>query len=82
MQVRDVIIDRGLVSDTYVIAGVSDGTASITVKRIPFVTLMRLAIVLLLLGMGLVALFDPRYGAVTDAAAPDTNRDANPEVAD
>ena len=82
MQVRDVIVDRGLVSDTYVIAGVSDGTASITVKRIPFVTLMRLAIVLLMLGMSLVALFDPRYGAVTDAAAPDTNRDANPEVAD
>jgi cytochrome c-type biogenesis protein CcmF len=82
MQVRDVVIDRGLVADTYVIAGVSDGTASITVKRVPFVTLMRLAIVLLLLGMVLVALFDPRYGAMTDATVFDTDRDTAPEAAD
>jgi cytochrome c-type biogenesis protein CcmF len=82
MQVRDVVIDRGLVTDTYVIAGVSDGTASITVKQVPFVTLMRIAIVALLLGMTLVALFDPRHGAVTDTAIRATARDTSPEVAD
>jgi len=82
MQVRDVVIDRGLLADTYVIAGVSDGTASITVKQVPFVTLMRLAIVSLLLGMSLVALFDPRHGAMTDTAVRGTARDPNPEVAD
>ncbi|RCU44430.1 cytochrome C biogenesis protein [Haloplanus salinus] len=82
MQVRDVVIDRGLVTDTYVIAGVSDGTASITVKQVPFVTLMRVAIVALLLGMSLVALFDPRHGAVTDTAIRAAARDTSPEVAD
>jgi len=82
MQIRDVLIDRGLLTDTYVIAGVSDGTASITVKRIPFVTLMRLSILLLLVGMALVALFDPRHGAATGVSLREPNRDADPEVAD
>jgi cytochrome c-type biogenesis protein CcmF len=85
MQIRDVLIDRGLVVDTYVIAGVSDGTASITVKRVPFVTLMRVAILALLVGMGLVLLFDPRHGVAT-ALDVGTDRgagaDADPEVAD
>ncbi|WP_158059500.1 cytochrome c biogenesis protein CcsA [Halorussus halophilus] len=62
MQVRDVIIDRGLISDTYVIVGVSDGTASVTVKRIPMMTVMRLAILMLLVGMSLVLLYDPAHG--------------------
>lgn len=62
MQVRDVIIERGLISDTYVIVGVNDGTASITIKRIPLMSLMRLAIVMLLAGMSLVFLYDPAYG--------------------
>jgi len=82
MQVRDVLIDRGLLADTYVIAGVSDGTASITVKRIPFVTLMRLSILSLLVGMALVALFDPRHGAATDVRIREPSRDAKPEVSD
>jgi len=82
MQIRDVLIDRGLLADTYVITGVSDGTASITVKRIPFVTLMRLSIVLLLVGMSLVALFDPRHGAATGVSVRELSRDADPEVAD
>jgi len=82
MQIRDVLIDRGLVSDTYVIAGVSDGTVSLTVKRIPFVTLMRLAIVLLLAGMSLVLLFDPRHGALTSAGVRDPSGGSAPEVAD
>ncbi|AZH26374.1 cytochrome c biogenesis protein CcsA [Haloplanus aerogenes] len=81
MQIRDVLIDRGLLVDTYVIAGVSDGTASITVKRIPFVTLMRLSILSLLVGMALVALFDPRHGVTTGTGIHST-RDTNPEVAD
>jgi cytochrome c-type biogenesis protein CcmF len=80
MQVRDVLIDRGLLVDTYVIAGVSDGTASITVKRIPFVTPMRVAIVLLLAGMALVLLFDPRYGVATETSAGERTRESNPEV--
>jgi len=82
MQIRDVLIDRGLLVDTYVIAGVSDGTASITVKRIPFVTLMRLSILSLLAGMALVALFDPRHGVTAGTGVRDANRDTNPEVAD
>ncbi|MFB6103366.1 MAG: hypothetical protein ABEJ73_12490 [Haloplanus sp.] len=82
MQIRDVLIDRGLLTDTYVIAGVSDGTASITIKRIPFVTPMRLAIVALLAGMALVLLFDPRHGALTGAGVREPSRDTNPEVAD
>ena len=82
MQVRDVLIDRGLVADTYVIAGVSDGTASITVKRIPFVTLMRLSLVMLLTGMSLVLLFDPKYGAWTETATAETARTPTTEAAD
>jgi cytochrome c-type biogenesis protein CcmF len=62
MQVRDVAVDRGPLRDTYVIAGLSDGTASVTVKRIPFMTPLRVAVLLLLGGMSLVALFDPRHG--------------------
>lgn len=77
LQVRDVLIDRGLVSDTYVIAGVSDGTASITIKRIPMMTLLRVSLVLLLLGMGLVLVFDPRHGLVkwTTAARSQSSTD-------
>ncbi|WP_311173867.1 cytochrome c biogenesis protein CcsA [Halobellus ordinarius] len=69
LQVRDVLIDRGLLVDTYVIAGVSEGTASISVKRIPFVTLMRLSIAALLAGMVLVLIFDPRHGIRTNSIA-------------
>ncbi|WP_137284410.1 cytochrome c biogenesis protein CcsA [Halorussus salinisoli] len=82
MQVRDVIVDRGLVSDTYVIAGVSDGTASITVKRIPLMTLLRASIVLLLTGMLLVLLFDPKHGVRTRTETRQTDATAEPEVAD
>ncbi|QCC46450.1 cytochrome c biogenesis protein CcsA [Halobellus limi] len=67
LQVRDVLIDRGALVDTYVIAGVSDGTASMSVKRIPFVTLMRLSILSLLLGMLLVFVFDPKHGVRTSS---------------
>jgi cytochrome c-type biogenesis protein CcmF len=69
LQVRDVLIDRGPLVDTYVIAGVSDGTASISVKRVPFMTLMRLSIVSLLVGMVLVLIFDPRHGVRTNSIA-------------
>jgi cytochrome c-type biogenesis protein CcmF len=83
MQVRDVLVDRGLVSDTYVIAGVSDGTASITVKRIPMMTAIRISILSLLSGMVLVLVFDPAWGirrvlstrdrSADDAADPTTS---------
>jgi cytochrome c-type biogenesis protein CcmF len=62
MQVRDVVVSRGLVADTYVIAGLSDGTASVTVKRIPLMTAIRASILMLLTGMTLVLVFDPMWG--------------------
>ncbi|WP_256546047.1 cytochrome c biogenesis protein CcsA [Halobellus inordinatus] len=74
LQVRDVLIDRGPLVDTYVIAGVSDGTASISVKRVPFVTLMRVSILALLVGMLLVLFFDPRHGVRTSASAGTSDR--------
>jgi len=80
MQVRDVLIDRGLVSDTYVIVGVSDGTASITVKRIPLMTLMRLAILMLLAGMSLVLLYDPAHGVRSRTRARDADRATGTDV--
>ena len=76
LQVRDVLIDRGPLVDTYVIAGVSDGTASITVKRVPFATLMRVSIVALLVGMLLVFIFDPRHGVRTSMSARSTDRES------
>lgn len=82
MQIRDVLIDRGLVSDTYVIAGVSDGTASITVKRIPMMTLMRVSLVLLLAGMSLVLVFDPQYGVHSRSGVGTTRNETEPEIAD
>ncbi|WP_458185593.1 cytochrome c biogenesis protein CcsA [Haladaptatus sp. NG-WS-4] len=65
MEVRDVLIDRGLTHDTYVIAALNDGTASLTVKRIPLMTPIRLSVALLLVGMTLVLLFDPVHGLRT-----------------
>jgi cytochrome c-type biogenesis protein CcmF len=62
LQVRDVVVDRGLLADTYVIAGVGDDGVSITVKRVPLMTPIRLSVFLLLLGMSLIALFDPEHG--------------------
>ena len=75
MVTRDVLVDRGLVTDTYVIAGVDRGRASITVKRIPFMTPIRLAVLGLLAGMALVATYDPRHGIlpVRSADAPDSD---------
>ena len=64
MEVRDVFVDRGATHDTYVIAAVDDGTASLTVRRIPLMNLMRLSALTLLAGMALVLLFDPAYGLV------------------
>jgi len=85
MQVRDVAVDRGPLRDTYVIAGLSDGTASVTVKRIPFMTPLRVAVLLLLGGMSLVALFDPRHGVwrrefvagLRPEAVPDGDREVS-----
>jgi cytochrome c-type biogenesis protein CcmF len=62
MQVRDVLVDRGLFEDTYVIAAINDETVSLTVKRIPLMTPIRLSILLLLAGMTLVLLYDPAHG--------------------
>ncbi|MFD1565378.1 cytochrome c biogenesis protein CcsA [Haloarchaeobius amylolyticus] len=62
MEVRDVLVDRGLAHDTYVIAAVDDGTVSLTVKQIPLMTVMRLSVGVLLLGMLLVIVFDPAHG--------------------
>lgn len=62
MEVRDVFVDRGATHDTYVIAAVDGGTASLTVRRIPLMNLMRLSALILLSGMALVSLFDPAYG--------------------
>jgi cytochrome c-type biogenesis protein CcmF len=73
MQVRDVLVKRGLFHDTYVIAAINDGTVSLTVKRIPLMTPLRISILLLLAGMGLVLLYDPAHGLWrlrTDAAEP------------
>ncbi|MFT4911133.1 MAG: cytochrome c-type biogenesis protein CcmF, partial [Natronomonas sp.] len=64
MEVRDVFVDRGATHDTYVIAAVDDGTASLTVRRIPLMNLMRISALTLLSGMALVLLFDPAYGLV------------------
>ncbi|WP_327053002.1 cytochrome c biogenesis protein CcsA [Halomicrococcus gelatinilyticus] len=77
MQVRDVVIERGLVSDTYVIVGVSDGTASITVKRIPMMTVMRLSLLLLLAGMALVFLYDPAHGVRARTTTDEAERTPN-----
>ncbi|WP_433627066.1 cytochrome c biogenesis protein CcsA [Halomicrococcus sp. NG-SE-24] len=67
MQVRDVLIDRGLTHDTYVIAALNDGTASLTVKRIPLMTPIRAGVALLLVGMFLVLLFDPDHGLAAES---------------
>jgi len=69
MEVRDVLVDRGLTHDTYVIAAVDDGTVSLTVKQIPLMTVMRLSVGALLLGMLLVLVFDPRSRARPTLAA-------------
>jgi len=82
LQVRDVLIDRGLVTDTYVIAGVSDGTASMTVKQVPLMSLLRLSIVLLVAGMSLVLVFDPEHGVRTLTASSASSIDAESEAAD
>lgn len=62
MQVRDVLVDRGLFYDTYVIAALDGNAATMTVKRIPLMTPIRLSILLLLAGMGLVLVYDPAHG--------------------
>ncbi|WP_336133910.1 cytochrome c biogenesis protein CcsA [Natronomonas amylolytica] len=64
MEVRDVFVDRGATHDTYVIAAVDDGTASLTIRQIPLMNLMRASALLLLAGMAIVLLFDPAYGLV------------------
>lgn len=64
MEVRDVFVDRGLAHDTYVIAAVDDGTASLTIRQIPLMNLMRASTVVLLTGMLVVLLFDPAHGLV------------------
>ncbi|WP_135823767.1 cytochrome c biogenesis protein CcsA [Halorussus ruber] len=80
MQVRDVLIERGLISDTYVIVGVSDGTASITVKRIPMMSVMRLSILMLLAGMSLVLLYDPAHGVRSRTRAKKAESAAGTDV--
>ncbi|MEF8914640.1 cytochrome c biogenesis protein CcsA [Natronomonas sp.] len=64
MEVRNVFVDRGATHDTYVIAAVDDGTASLTIRQIPLMNLMRVSALILLAGMMLVLLFDPAYGLV------------------
>lgn len=64
MEVRNVFVDRGATHDTYVIAAVDDGTASLTLRQIPLMNLMRVSALILLVGMMLVLLFDPAYGLV------------------
>lgn len=76
---RDVVVDRGLLADTYVIASLDDGPATITIKRIPFVTPIRASVVGLLLGMALVLAYDPRYGLL--AARDDTGQPADSDAA-
>jgi len=75
MQTRDVIVDRGLVSDTYVIAAIQGDTASLTVKRIPLMTPIRLSVVSMLFGMLLVFLFDPAHGVWTRPRSPSLETD-------
>lgn len=75
MQTRDVIVDRGLVSDTYVIAAIQGDTASLTVKRIPLMTTIRLSVVSMLFGMLLVFLFDPAHGVWTRPRSPSLETD-------
>ncbi|EFW92308.1 cytochrome c-type biogenesis protein [Haladaptatus paucihalophilus DX253] len=67
MQVRDVLINRGLTQDTYVIAALNDGTASLTIKRIPLMTPIRIGVLFLLVGMILVLLFDPIHGLTAES---------------
>ncbi|SIR65480.1 cytochrome c biogenesis protein CcsA [Natronorubrum thiooxidans] len=64
MEVRNVFVDRGLAHDTYVIAAVDDGTASLTIRQIPLMNLMRVSTGVLLAGMLVIILFDPAYGLV------------------
>ncbi|MFW5918074.1 MAG: cytochrome c biogenesis protein CcsA, partial [Haloferacaceae archaeon] len=86
MEVRDVLVHRGLAHDTYVIAAVDDGTASLTVKRIPLMTAMRLGVTLALAGMVLVVVFDPAHGlarvwrAARRRDDPDTSPGSAPET--
>lgn len=82
MQTRDVLIHRGLTHDTYVIAAVQGDTASITVKRIPLMTPLRLSVVSLLVGMALVFLFDPTNGVWTRPLAPRSEPDSEPTTSD
>ncbi|WP_302080730.1 cytochrome c biogenesis protein CcsA [Salinibaculum rarum] len=82
MVTRDVLVERGLVTDTYVIVSTDGGQASITVKRIPFMTPIRLAVIGLLLGMGLVAAYDPRHGIFTTRTATETTTDSTPSKTD
>ncbi|MFD1586030.1 cytochrome c biogenesis protein CcsA [Halorientalis brevis] len=82
MQTRDVLIDRGLAYDTYVIAAVQGDTASLTVKRIPLMTPLRLSIVSLLVGMLLIFLFDPAHGVWTRPLAPAAETDSDPTTSD
>ncbi|WP_423745677.1 cytochrome c biogenesis protein CcsA (plasmid) [Haladaptatus sp. SPP-AMP-3] len=72
MQVRDVLIDRGLTQDTYVIAALNDGTASLTVKRIPLMTPIRVGVLFLLGGMVLILLFDPTHGLTAESVRSTT----------
>ncbi|WP_136717680.1 cytochrome c biogenesis protein CcsA [Halorientalis salina] len=82
MQTRDVLIDRGLAYDTYVIAAVQGDTASLTVKRIPLMTPLRLSVVSLLVGMLLIFLFDPAHGVWTRPLAPTAETDPDPTTSD
>jgi cytochrome c-type biogenesis protein CcmF len=82
LEVREVVVHRGLLTDTYVIAGVDEGTASLTVKRIPYMTLLRVSVVLLLVGMGLVLAYDPRHGLVHETALLSGDASARTDRAD
>jgi cytochrome c-type biogenesis protein CcmF len=84
MVTRDVLVERGLLTDTYVIASVDGDRASITVKRIPFMTPIRLSVLGLLVGMGLVLAYDPRHGllATRGTDESDIETDARPTISD
>ncbi|XGI83863.1 cytochrome c biogenesis protein CcsA [Halorutilales archaeon Cl-col2-1] len=64
MTTNQVLIDRGLTKDIYVIGSIDDGSASITVKTIPLTNQVWFGVGLLLLGMSLVVVFDPRHGLI------------------
>ncbi|MDY6775150.1 MAG: cytochrome c biogenesis protein CcsA [Halobacteria archaeon] len=64
MTTNNVLIDRGLMKDIYVIGSIDSGTASITIKTIPLTNQVWFGVGLLVLGMSLVLVFDPRHGLI------------------